>query len=181
MQCSDDAFPDNARKLFAADPIERAKQRISIDQICKKMIKPFYQILQFQDEHKEEREEAVKNYFAELSSFVEKMDADGPFFNGQSASAVDFVSLPWATRMFLLKHYRGIEYEQCFVSKETLRRYEQWYKACSSLDAVVATQQSPGMAHSEYSQELIKKYKRYATNTAKTMVADAVNKGTAMP
>ena len=85
------------------------------------------------------------------------------------------------TRMFLLEHYRGIKYEQCFADKETLRRYQQWYDACSSLDAVTATQKSQRISNQEYRQELIKKYERYATNTAKSMVAEAVNKNTAMP
>ena len=181
LEYLDDAFPDSKHKLFPSDPVQRAMNRIWIDHIQKRIIKPFYQILQFQEDRKEERAEAVKEYFTQISKFMDAMNSDGPYFNGDQLAAVDLVLLPWATRMFLLEHYREIQYEQCFEDEAALKRYDQWYGACASLDVVKATQKSLTISHEEYPGELIKKYKRYADNTAASEVAVAVNKNSVMP
>lgn len=181
LEYLDDAFPDNEYKLFPKSAYQRALHRIWIDHINKKVIKPFYQILQFQDDRKEERYKASNNYFFQISKVIEKMDKNGPYFIGDKLSAIDLVLLPWATRTFLLEHYRGIKYEQFFESKEILNRYNKWYNACKTLDVVKATQKSDTITNEQYRNELIKKYERYANNTAKTLVANAVNKGTSMP
>ena len=94
---------------------------------------------------------------------------------------MDLVFLPWATRMFLLEHYRGIQYQQCFEDKEALQRYDQWYNACASMDFVKATQKSESISNEDYPGELIKNYKRYADNVATSQVAAAVNNNTPMP
>eukprot|EP00484_Ammonia_sp_Unknown_P012445 CAMPEP_0197058288 /NCGR_PEP_ID=MMETSP1384-20130603/106038_1 /TAXON_ID=29189 /ORGANISM="Ammonia sp." /LENGTH=58 /DNA_ID=CAMNT_0042492985 /DNA_START=75 /DNA_END=248 /DNA_ORIENTATION=- len=57
------------------------------------------------------------------------MDANGPYFNGDVPAAVDLVFLPWATRMYLLKHYRNVQYEKEFKNKQILERYNKWYHA----------------------------------------------------
>eukprot|EP01084_Bolivina_argentea_P131865 232696_1 len=181
LEYLDDAFPENDYKLFPTDPYKKAFNRIMIDHVNKKIIKPFYQILQFQEDRKQEREEAITNYFNQISKLIGNMDTIGPYFNGDKLSAVDIVFLPWATRMFLLEHYRGIQYDKYFKNKDILNRYDQWYNACNSLSCVTATQKSLTITNEQYPNELIKKYQRYADNTAKSMVADAVNNDTAMP
>ena len=109
------------------------------------------------------------------------MDESGPYFNGDTPSAVDLVFLPWATRMFLLEHYRDIKYEERFENKDTLKRYNIWYNAFKSEQFVKETQKSLIISNEQYPKELIAKYQRYADNTAQSLVADAINKGTAMP
>ena len=123
------------------------------------------------------------------------MDETGPFFGGNEINAVDVNFLPWAARMFLLKHYRNIDYSEYIgesvkhsdsendkeKEKENgkekqmvlLKRYETWWNACAELEAFKATKADDN--------QLIAKYKRYADNTAKTLVADAVNQGLPMP
>ncbi len=181
LEYLDDAFPDNPPKLFPGNAYKKALNRIWIDHIIKKIIKPFYQILQFQNDKLEEREAAIKTYFDEVGKLIEKMDKNGPYFNGDMPAAVDLVFLPWATRMYLLEHYRGIKYEERFGNKEILNRYNIWYNAFKSEDFVKKTQKSLKISNEDYPKELIKIYQRYADNTAKTMVADAVNKGTILP
>eukprot|EP01084_Bolivina_argentea_P131866 232697_1 len=181
LEYLDDAFPDNPYKLFPKDAYQKALCRIWIDHINKKMIKPFYQILQYQTDRKQEREEAIKTYFNEISKLVENMDCTGPFFTGDTLGAVDLAFIPWATRTFLLEHYRDIQWADSFENKQTLERYERWYHAWKSLECVKATRKTDTITNEQYEPKLIKKYERYAKNTAKTLVADAVNKGTAMP
>ena len=181
LEYLDDAFPENEPKLFPGNAYQKALNRIYIDHINKKIIKPFYQILQYQEDKLQEREAAIKTYFEQVSKLIEKMDENGPYFNGDTPAAVDLVFLPWATRMFLLEHYRSIKYEQRFENKDILKRYNEWYDAFKSQDFVTKTQRSLMISNEDYPKELIAKYQRYADNTAKSMVADAINKGTAMP
>eukprot|EP01083_Nonionella_stella_P184389 669255_1 len=81
----------------------------------------------------------------------------------------------------LIEHYRDIQWADSFENKQTLERYERWYHAWKSLECVKATRKTDTITNEQYEPKLIKKYERYAKNTAKTLVADAVNKGTAMP
>ena len=115
------------------------------------------------------------------------MNEKGPFFGGNEISAVDINILPWAARLFLLKHYRNVDYKD-YIGESVknsdsengkekqlvlLKRYETWWSACADLEAFKATKADDN--------RLIAKYKRYADNTAKTLVADAVNQGLPMP
>eukprot|EP01083_Nonionella_stella_P002370 6840_1 len=181
LEYLEDAFPDNPHKLFPNDAYQKAVCRIWIDHINKKMIKPFYQILQYQNDRKQERDEATATYFNEISKLIENMDETGPFFSGNTLGAVDLAFIPWATRTFLLEHYRNIQWKDSFVNKQTAARYERWYNAFKSLECVTSTQKTDTITRQQYKPDLIKKYLRYAENTAKTLVADAVNKGTNMP
>ena len=181
LEYLDDAFPHFINPLFPSNAYQKALNRIWIDHINKKIIKPFYQILQFQDDRKEERDQAIITYYDAVAKLIEQMDESGPYFNGTKVSAVDLVFLPWATRMFLLEHYRNLKYEQCFKDERILNRYDKWYNACNELGALKATQKSKTITFEQYPTELIKKYKRYADNTANSLVAKAINSGSVMP
>ena len=109
------------------------------------------------------------------------MDKEGPFFGGNQVNAVDINFLPWGARMFLLKHYRDIDYKD-YIGKsikqeekknKLLERYDMWWNACGDLKEFKATKADD--------KQLIAKYKRYADNVAKTLVAVAVNKGLPFP
>ena len=181
LEYLDDAFPQNEPKLFPNDAYKKAINRIWIDHVNKKIIKPFYQILQYQDDKIKERELAINDYFEQISKYISKMDKIGPYFNGNTPSAVDLIFLPWATRMYLLEYYRGIKYEERFKDKEILNRYNIWYHAFESSQILKNTQKSLTITNEQYPNELIAKYKRYADNTAQSMVAHAINKGKVLP
>ena len=109
------------------------------------------------------------------------MNKKGPFFGGDTINAVDITFLPWAARMYLLKHYRNINYKE-WIGKSVnnnnekenlLKRYDLWYDACCNLEEFKQTKADD--------EKLIAMYKRYADNTAQSLVAVAVNSGGPMP
>ena len=154
-------------KLMPVDPYGRAQARIWIDFISKKIIPNFYQILQMQD--KEKQEEAKGRFLDGLRTFAGAMSPDGPYFFGKEISLVDIALIPFAIRFDILAYYRNFS----LPTDEKCDRINTWMEAWKSRPSVTGTQAAR--------DKLREKYQRYADNTAKTEVADAIRKGTALP
>jgi len=91
----DEAWPDEDVSLLPplSQPIKRSHARLWVDFVNKKMVPPFYQLLQRQE--KMGQDEATRDLLASLESFTEAMDPERPFlyggihgFSGHSVRAV---------------------------------------------------------------------------------------------
>lgn len=159
---------ETGKQLLPRDAYQRARVRILSDHIGKKVIPPFYALLMKKSEQersaaKQEIERSLKSLFEELES------QDGPLFGGKAPNMVDIMLFPFAYRFqVILPHFRGFT-----LPVEGLERYYRWYEAACECESVKKT--LPENA------KLIESYKRYAEDTAKSAVADAIRKGTALP
>jgi len=149
------------------DPYEKAMSKIWVDFISKKLVPTFYTILQKQDASEQA---AAKEYFLNsLETLTKAMSASGPYFSGPHFGYVDIMLVPYTLRLGLLSHYRNFELPTTGV----FERLHVWMKAAHSREAVTATVP-------EWNR-LVDKYQRYADNSAKTEVPEAIRTGTALP
>lgn len=162
----DEAFQTGV-SLLPKDPMDRAQVRMWCDFVSKRIVPPYYQMLQMQQ--KEQQDEAKDKLLQHLLTITKAMSPEGPFFTGQTFGMVDIMMIPHVIRFNVLKYYRDFQIPE---TKE-FERFCIWKKACENHPSVKAT-----LADNE---KLIESYRRYAENTAKTQVADAIRKGGVMP
>ena len=159
---------ETGKDLLPKDAYQRARVRILSDQIGKKVVPPLYALLMKKSE--QERTTAKQEIESSLKSLFEGMEnQDGPFFGGKTLNMVDVMLFPFAYRFqVLLPVYRGYT-----PPMEGLEQYYKWYAAACEYDSVKKTLPD--------TNKLIESYKRYAEDTAKSAVAEAIRKGTALP
>lgn len=158
------------KQLLPSDPFERARVRILSDHISKKVVPPFYQLLMKKEDG--EREEAAKNIVSSLKSLFSDFESNsGPFFGGDSLNMVDIMLAPFAYRFdIILGHYRNFVVPK---EGEELVKYHQWYAALMENENFKKTLPDK--------QRLLETYQRYADGSAKSLVGEAVRKGTGLP
>ena len=162
----DEVWPDEPR-LLPQDPYSRAHARIWGDFIGKKLVSPYYWLLLRPLE--DERNLAKMEFLANLLEFTKAMDPTGPFFQGKEFGYVDIMFAPWSIRMYILEHYRGVEVPQ----SEEFHRYHVWADAVTKHPSVKAVEQDKN--------RILENMKPYADGNAKSELADAVRKGSAIP
>ncbi|EDO48375.1 predicted protein [Nematostella vectensis] len=153
--------------ILPKDPYKRAHGRMWGDFVSKKLVPHFYTMLLKQD--KEDQEEAKTKYLEGLRTFTNEMDPEGPFFQGKHLGYVDIMWAPFAARMHILEHYRGFSVPQT----DEFKRYHHWWDIIKRHSAVANTLQDE--------EKMLQVYQRYAFNTTRSQVSEAIRKGTALP
>ena len=169
LEYYDEAWPEHdGPTVMPSDPFRRFQARAWADHISKKIVPPYYAMLQKKSD--EDRAAAGKQILTELKyMFDEKPVEEGPFYLGDQLGFVDIMLFPHAYRIQLvLGHFRNFS-----IPKEGFERFHEWFANVVKCDAVRGTLADE--------QKLIGMYQRYADNTAKTLVADAIRQGTAFP
>ncbi|BFZ05230.1 hypothetical protein BsWGS_08268 [Bradybaena similaris] len=154
-------------KLLPRDPYNRAVARIWVDFIAKKIIPVFYRMIQKQG--KQEQDEAKVELLANLETVTQAMSKTEPFFFGKKFGIVDIILVSYLARLYILKHYRNFEVPH----DERFARFYTWYEAAQNRPSVKSTVPDP--------EKILVRYAKYADNTAKSELADAIRKGTAIP
>jgi glutathione S-transferase len=86
--------------LLPKDPYERAKGKLVIDIINKKIIPAYFRTLQLQEPDQQALGRA--DIIAGLKEFAEKLPKDdGPFYGGKNFGFVDIELVPWVLRYHL--------------------------------------------------------------------------------
>jgi glutathione S-transferase len=143
------------RPLFASDPDSRAEQRFWVDQINEHIVPYVYRYLGAA-EAGETRENARAALLEGLETFANAMSPHGPFFAGESLSAIDLLMIPFAYRIdALLGHYRGFTVP---TAGTTWKTYARWYRQMRALDVFKAT----ATDHDDYRDRLIDHYLPYS-------------------
>ena len=154
--------------LFPKEPYSKAYARMWGDFIAKKLVPAFYTCLVKQRE--EEQAAAKQQILDGLLEFSKAMDETGPFFHGDSLGYTDIMFAPWAVRIpVALTHYRSFDVPR---SRE-YDRYHKWFDAVRTHHVVVQTTEAP--------EDILKMYKKYASDSATSQVADAIRSGKALP
>ena len=167
----EDFFPEKTPHLLPQDPFMKAKARLLGDHITKKIIPNFYAILGKETE--EERKSAKEALTESVAQLMRDASEEGPFMLGAQPTLPDIMLAPWGYRSeVVLSHFRDFVFPSSDASPE-FKRYHEWMKAVNEWDCFKKTLADE--------QKLIGTYERYANNTAKSLVADAIRKGTALP
>lgn len=155
------------RNLLPTDVYQRAFARIWSNFIGSKIEAPYYRLLMKKDQA--ERDEAIDSIVKATKMLFAELDKkSGPFFGGQALNKIDIMLFPYAHRFqVVLPHYRGFT-----LPKEgtEFERYYQWYAACTERESIKKTIPDD--------TRLIESYQRYADDSVKSKVADAIRKGT---
>jgi glutathione S-transferase len=125
----EEAFPDHKPNLLPSDAFERARIRLWIDHISKKVIPNFFKTVQGQDEKTVKAgRDAFNQALKELADQVK-----GPFFLGEDFSLLDLAIAPWAVRDYIIQEHRG--YERSQVGE----KWTKYAQALESRDSVKKT------------------------------------------
>jgi glutathione S-transferase len=173
LEYLEDAYP-NTNSLLPEDPIDRARARIWIDHISKKILPTFFGLLQAQD--LEKQEEAKGKLFEGLQKFTKELapSSSGPYFFGDRFTIVDVALAPWALRVPpALKTFKNIEIPTSGGEGDVWNRFKEW------TDAVV-TRESVQRTTSD-ADRYLELYSKYANNTAQSEVAKATREGKPLP
>lgn len=161
-----DGALSSAASLMPADPAARERARQKARQLNAGACSPYYSVLCKQDP--DEQLEAFHALVGALRGFGEEL-GERKFYLGDDLSIVDLTLLPWAYRFYVFEHYRG---ERFVIPRDgSLANYHAWLERCLQLDAVRRTcpDKARYLVHIE----------KYATNTARSKVANAVRRGVA--
>jgi len=83
--------------LVPKDPYQRAKSKLAIDIVDKKIIPTYFRTLQAQEP--EAQVSSGNDFISALKEFAEQLPKDkGPFYNGNNFGFVDIQLVPWALR-----------------------------------------------------------------------------------
>lgn len=164
--------------LLPADPLDKAECRKVSEWVNKEICSPFYIVLVRKDPV--ERKEAFQKIVRNLALFSKNLQ--GPFYFGNDLSAVDVNLFPWAYRFYLLKEFRGEDFDVSAqlehlaavdgedpISSSIMNKYNTWYDSMLALSSVSATVQDK--------DRLKWSYRRYAEGTAKSKVGEAIREG----
>lgn len=155
-----------APSLMPADPAERRRARELASSLNASACSPYYAVLCKQG--RDEQLAAFCGLVGALRAFGEGL-GERDFYLGDRLSIVDIALLPWAFRFYVFEHYRGAEF--AIPRDGALANYHAWLERCLQIDAVRSTcpDKDRYLVHIE----------KYATNTARSKVANAVRRGAA--
>jgi len=173
LEYLEDAYP-NASPLLPKDAIGRAKVRLWVDHVSKKVIPAFYTFLQAQDAAGQD--EGKKKLLDGLEKFVKAMSpsSSGPYFFGGQFTIADIVLIPWVLRFSsVMKRYRNFELPTSGGEGDVWTRFKQWEDAVLNRESVKRT--------SSQEDKYFDVYKRYAENTTQSEVAKATRAGQPLP
>jgi len=173
LEYLEDAYP-NPYSLLPEDAIGRAKARIWIDHISKKVVPAFYAFLQAQEKNKQDagREKLLQG----LAKFVRAMApaSSGPYFFGSQFTITDIALAPWVVRFpSVLKEYRDFELPAEGGDDDVWTRFKIWKDAVMNRKSVRVT--------SSDEERYFEVYKRYAEDSTQSEVAKATRAGRALP
>ena len=162
LEYLEDYQPDT-NPIFADDPLQRAEQKYWMDHIGNKITPYLYRFLKA-SEAGEQRDESRESLLEGLITLVQAMDPTGPYFPGNSVSAVDIALIPFAYRIdVLLGAYRDFKLPQ---EGKTWQRYRRWYDAMLDHPAFKSTAFEQG----DYERRLVEHYYPYSLGEGQTDV-----------
>jgi glutathione S-transferase len=136
----EEAYPDHQPSLLPADAFERARIRLWIDHIGKKVVPNYFKTIQAQDDA------AVKAGRDALTQALHELAAEvkGPFFLGDAFSLVDLAIAPFAVRDYIIKEHRGYERSQAG------EKWKSYAEALEQRDSVRRTSSVSGFLCSNH-------------------------------
>ncbi|KAF7792769.1 hypothetical protein EIP86_003867 [Pleurotus ostreatoroseus] len=159
----EDVYPSYGTNLLPEDPYERARARIWIDYVSKKIVPAYFRLIQAQGADKQRA--ALEDLNQALGTFAAQIK--GPYFLGDAFSLVDVVVAPWIARDYIPAEHRGYRREA------VENGWKSYAEAVEKRDSVIRTQSDKERYHEVYG--------RYLRDEAQSEVAKATRTGGVIP
>lgn len=162
MEYLEDAFPQSI-PLLPEDPIDRARVRMWVDHISKKIVPGFFRLMQAQEENNQN--ESRKDLEKAIYQFAEQLK--GPYFTGEQFGMADIALVPFIQRQyFVLQKHRALSIPK---DSEVWQKWHRWVEAVLAQESVQNTMSDP-----EHYAPILE---RYLNNTAESDMAKATRQG----
>lgn len=174
-----DTLPEgHGQSLFAKGAYERARQKVWIDFVGSRIIPAFHRLLQHTPEKNYALEDAKLELRGHLRAWIAEADSQGPFWSGRELSMVDVALAPWAVRLWVFEHFKGVRDlipadGQADKDGEIWKRWRLWFNAIEERDSVRDT-----LSDREHYLPI---YQRYADDKAQSELAKATRQGRGVP
>jgi glutathione S-transferase len=146
-----DELTADFKPLFSDDLDTRTEQRFWVDHINERIVPPIYRYLGA-NEPGEEQDGARRALLDGLEALIDAMSPGGPFFAGETLTAIDLLMIPFAYRIAtLLGHYRAFSVP---TEGEVWERYAHWYEHMCAMGVFKAT----ATDHEDYRHRLVEQY-----------------------
>ncbi|MCP4391151.1 MAG: glutathione S-transferase family protein [Gammaproteobacteria bacterium] len=159
-------FAPDGNSIFERDPNRRAEQKYWMDHVSNKITPYLYRFLKA-TEAGDYLDESRDKLVAGLTTLIDAMDSEGPYFSGKEINAVDIALIPFAYRIdVLLGAYRDFELPQ---TGETWQRYQRWYAAMLDHPSFRKT----AFDQDDYEKRLVEHYYPYSQGGGSNHVTQA--------
>jgi glutathione S-transferase len=172
----DESFPDQ-NPLFPKDPYEKARLKVWVDHITTRILPNFHRVLQHTEKSQYSLEKASGDFQNALKTWIQEADPEGPYFLGKEFSYADVALAPWAVRLWVLEHFKGVAAipapGQGGTDEEIWNRWRKWSQAVESRKSVAETLSDR--------DRYLPLYQRYAEDKAQSELAKAIREGRGVP
>jgi len=144
----DEAWPEkNPLYPPMSEPLKRAKTRISLDLIGKKIVPHFITLHRSKDASA--RDSAVEHLCAGIEEFFHDASAKGPFIDGDQFGILDIALAPFAARMEILEEFIDLK----IFKDPKYTRFHTWWAAAKERPSVKSTTASKEKFLSRYQEK----------------------------
>ncbi|KAK0737424.1 thioredoxin-like protein [Apiosordaria backusii] len=174
---------NSGTRLLPSDPYERARARLWVNFVEKKLVAGWYRFIQHTPDKAYTLDEVREEFLGNLKTFVREMDEEGEgWFRKEGFGLVDVSFVPWAGRLWLIDYYKaggvgipGQEEREKLGGEErrVWERWERWVGAVMGREGVRRTWSEKG--------EYVGVYKRYAEDQTGSEVGKATREGRGLP
>lgn len=139
-----DGLPSDRPGLFSPEPYERARQKIWIDFVSTRFIPAFHRLLQHTPDKAYSLEDAKLELRGHLKTWISEASDEGDFWSGKELSMVDIALAPWALRLWLFDHFKGVKdlipaEDHAGEEERIWARWRRWVAAIEARDSITNT------------------------------------------
>lgn len=172
-----DIYPQQA-PLYPADPYEKARMRAWADFVGSRVISAFHWFLQHTEKSPYSLDEARKEFFGHLKTWIKEADERGPYFGGKDFMMAGVALAPRAVRLWILDRFRTEalampEPGEGGEDGKTWQRWRNWVEAVSQRQSIQNT-----LSDKEYYLPI---YQQSAEDRAQSELAKAIRAGRGVP
>jgi len=130
-----------------SDPLERAKTRIALDFMGKKIVSPFITLHRSKDVS--EKESAVETLGAAMDEFFGGASSQGPFYHGDTFGILDIALAPFVARMEIVEEFIDLK----IFNDAKYSRFQMWWASVKERPSVKSTTSSRDKFLSRYQEK----------------------------
>lgn len=139
-----DSLPSDEPALYSADGYVKARQKIWIDFVSTRFIPAFHRLLQHTPDKAYSLEEAKLELRGHIKTWIVEASEEGPFWSGNKLDMVDVTLAPWAVRLWVFEHFKGVQdlipgEGQGGEDEKVWKRWRRWYAAIEARETVKNT------------------------------------------
>jgi len=145
----DETWPDkNPLYPPLSEPMTRARTRISLDFMGKKIIPPFITLHRSKDAG--EKDAAIESLSSAIEEFFHGASTEGPFYYGEKFGVIDIALAPFIARMEILGEFVDLKF---LHDGESFVRFQTWWAAAKERPSVQSTTSSKEEFLSRYQEK----------------------------